>query len=248
MAHEFQINKEITVDASPEQVWDAIATGPGIDSWFMGRNEVEPRLGGTVSQELFGETGESTITAWEPLKHLAYRSPEAEDGTFMAFELLIEGRQGSSTVVRFVHSGALGDDWEAEYDALQEGDGMYLLKLAQYVEHFQGRTSRHNVFAVGPQSADYPGVWAAFAGALGVSGSVSEGDSVRVAVDGLPPADGVVGFVLEPKFLGVRTDDSLYMFIHGFQDGVVVEQHIFGDIDGAAADQAWQSWLEATIA
>jgi hypothetical protein len=29
-------------------VWEAIATGPGLDSWFMGRNEVEPREGGTV--------------------------------------------------------------------------------------------------------------------------------------------------------------------------------------------------------
>ena len=34
------------VHATPEEVWQAIATGPGIDSWFMGRNEVEPGEGG----------------------------------------------------------------------------------------------------------------------------------------------------------------------------------------------------------
>jgi hypothetical protein len=46
MAHTFEIAKDIVVDASPEQVWEAIATGRGMDSWFMGRNEVEPREGG----------------------------------------------------------------------------------------------------------------------------------------------------------------------------------------------------------
>ena len=42
MGHEFELRKEITLAASPEQVWDAIATGPGMDAWFMGRNEIEP--------------------------------------------------------------------------------------------------------------------------------------------------------------------------------------------------------------
>jgi uncharacterized protein YndB with AHSA1/START domain len=45
MAHPFEIRNEIEVDATPEEVWEAIATGPGVDSWFMGRNEVEPRQG-----------------------------------------------------------------------------------------------------------------------------------------------------------------------------------------------------------
>jgi hypothetical protein len=51
----------------------------------------------------------------------------------------------------------LGDDWEAEYDALKEGDGMYLQKLAVYLKHFPGRTSTYNLFAPGPQVADAAG-------------------------------------------------------------------------------------------
>ncbi len=43
MAHPFELSYEIEVDASPKEVWEAIATGPGVDSWFMGRNEIEPR-------------------------------------------------------------------------------------------------------------------------------------------------------------------------------------------------------------
>ena len=52
MAHPFEVSKEIEVDATPEEVWEAIATGPGIDSWFMGRNEVEPGEGGKARMVL----------------------------------------------------------------------------------------------------------------------------------------------------------------------------------------------------
>ena len=45
MAHAFEIAQEIEVDATPEQVWEAIATGPGLDSWFLGHSEIEPREG-----------------------------------------------------------------------------------------------------------------------------------------------------------------------------------------------------------
>jgi uncharacterized protein YndB with AHSA1/START domain len=31
MAHQFEIAKDVEVEASPEQVWEAIATGPGMD-------------------------------------------------------------------------------------------------------------------------------------------------------------------------------------------------------------------------
>jgi uncharacterized protein YndB with AHSA1/START domain len=92
MTHEFEVRKEIALDAGPEEVWDALATGPGIDSWYMGRNELEPRVGGRGGLTLGGHTEESTVTAWEPGERLAYRTPENPDGTFMAFEYLIEGR------------------------------------------------------------------------------------------------------------------------------------------------------------
>src|SRR5205823_7133648 len=46
MAHRFEITKDVEVGATPEEVWEAIATGPGMDSWFMGQSEVEPREGG----------------------------------------------------------------------------------------------------------------------------------------------------------------------------------------------------------
>jgi uncharacterized protein YndB with AHSA1/START domain len=249
MSHEFEVREEIALEATPEQVWEAIATGPGIDSWFMGRNQIEPRQGGTGRMSMGDFTQESTVTAWEPGKRLAYQSKENPDGTFMAFEYLIEGRDGGSTVLRLVHSGILGDDWEAEYDALNKGDAMYLRKLATYLEHFPGRTATCNISAWGPQVAGSERVWAAFQRALALTGTVTEGDQARLTVDGLAPVEAVVDYVAHPSFLGVRTRDGLYRFIHGHQDTVVVEQHSFSDgVDPEQTEQAWQTWLSQTFA
>ena len=242
MAHEFEIEKEISVDATPEEVWEAITTGPGIDSWFMGKNEVEPREGGTVRTTLPGFTMESTVTVWDPPKRFAERTTEGEDGSFHAFEYLIEGRKGGSTVVRWVHSGFLGDDWEAEYEGLSEGDPMYLHKLAQYLTYFRGRTATP-VDVYGPQVPDREQAWEVFRGGLGLAGKVAEGDQVRLTPQGLPPIEGVVDY-LSPSFLGLRADDGLYRFIHGFDGTVVVGHHIFSDgLDQEETQQAWASWL-----
>src|SRR5258708_25821925 len=139
--HEFEVRDQIAVDATPEQVWDAIATGPGIDSWFMGHSEVEPREGGAGRLTIGGETSTSTLTVWEPQRRLAKRIGGGEDGTFMAIEYLIEGRDQSSTVLRLVQSGVLGDDWESEYEALKAGWDMYLFTLAQYLRYFPQRVA-----------------------------------------------------------------------------------------------------------
>ncbi|MCG5216654.1 SRPBCC family protein [Streptosporangium sp. KLBMP 9127] len=244
MAHEFAISKEIEIDATPEQVWEAISSGPGVDSWFMGRNEIEPGVGGTVRFSFFGDTSKSTVTAWEPGKRFAYQGDEAEDGTFMAFEYLIEGRAGGSTVVRFVHSGFLSDDWETEYDALQKGDAMYLHKLAQYVTHFYGRISRRNLFLPGPKVGDEKRAWAAFTAAFDVTGTVAEGDKARLTVPGLPAVDGVVDYVDAHTFLGVRTSDGIYRLIYGHDGTLVVEHHDYSTTaDQQDIEPAWQKWL-----
>jgi uncharacterized protein YndB with AHSA1/START domain len=171
MTHEFEVREEIELAATPEQVWDAITTGPGVDSWLMGSTRIEAGVGGRTSMTMMGFTQHGTVTAWEPGKQFAFREDVAPDGTFMAVEYLIEGRDGGSTVLRFVHSGLLGDDWQDQYDGLSIGDRMYLCKLAAFLKHFGGRVSAHNMFAVGPQVADTARVWPAFGQACGLTGA-----------------------------------------------------------------------------
>jgi uncharacterized protein YndB with AHSA1/START domain len=242
MAHPFKFEKEIELEATPEEVWEAITTGPGLDSWFMGRNEVNPGEGGKVRMTLPAWTLESTVTVWDPPRRFVTETAEGEDGRLMAFEYLIEGREGGTTVLRFVHSGFLpGDDWETEFDALKQGNPMYLHKLAQYLKYFRGRTATP-IDAYGPQVADREHAWAVFRGGLGLTGAVDEGDQVRLTPEGLPPIKGVVDYV-SPDTLGVRTNDGLFRFIYGLGGTVVLGHHIFADADQNETEQAWQSWL-----
>jgi uncharacterized protein YndB with AHSA1/START domain len=248
MTHEFELRNEINLDATPEQVWDAIATGPGIDSWFMGHSEVEPREGGTGRLTLAGQTSTSTLTAWEPQRRLVKRIGDGEDGTFMVVEYLIEGRDQSSTVLRLVQSGVLGDDWESEYEALKAGWDMYLFTLAQYLRYFPQRTATAAVTAMRPQAGESEQVWAVLKRELGLAETVAEGDRVGLNAAGLPAIEGVVDYAGLPTFLGVRTPDGLYRFIHsGSARGnvVVLGHHVFSaDIDEKTTEQAWQTWLD----
>lgn len=247
MAHPFEVRKEIEVAATPEQVWEAIATGPGIDGWFVGApNEVEPGVGGRVRLSFGGETGELTITTWEPPHRFVHQGEPGPDGAVHAMEYVIEGRAGGRTLVRLVHSGFLGDDWEAEYEALGEGDFMYLQLLAEYLEHFRGRPAKV-VSLWRPDTTGRERALATLRGALGLGDVVSEGDTVRFSPSGLPSIEGVVDFV-SPSIIGLRSDDALYQFLHSPQGVVYLGHHLYrADLDKAATEQAWRAWLERTF-
>ena len=163
----------------------------------------------------------------------------------MAFEYLIEGREGAATALRLVHSGVMTGDWEAEYDALRKGNPLYLRTLGEYLKHFSGRAAVP-VAVFGPQQSDQDRVWSAITAALGVSTDVKEGDAVHLTL-GARHIDGVVDTMLEPTFLGVRTDDALLRFVGG--GGVILtNHHVFGEVDPAEAEKTWNDWLAAALA
>jgi uncharacterized protein YndB with AHSA1/START domain len=250
MAHPFELTHEFDVDATPEEVWDAIATGPGVDAWFMGNNEIEPGEGGTTRMTTKAWTEEGTITAWQPPNRFAYRTPEGEDGALHAFEYLVEAREKGSTVVRWVHSGFLGDNWEKEYEGLSEGDPMYFDKLRIYLTYFRGRTATPvNVFG-GPVIPDRADAWATYHRALGLDAAPALGDQVSLTPEGLPQLDGEVDW-LSRDFLGVRTDDGIYRFMHisVFGGPTGVGHHIFVDgLDQEETERAWGEWLNGVFA
>jgi uncharacterized protein YndB with AHSA1/START domain len=243
MGKEFERTDRLEVDATPEQVWQAIATGPGIDSWFMGRNEVDPDTS-TVRQAFGGYTPEHRITAWEPTRRLAYRDDEAADGRFVAYEFLIEGRERASTVLRIATSGFLpGDDWDAEYEAMTKGNALFFATLATYLRHFAGRTAVP-VTVFGPMITDWPRTRATLLAALGLSETPRPGDRVRIA--DLGRIDGEVYFANEHT-VGVRAHDALYRFMKGFGGPIIAGHHLFGTDDPDAAERAWQAWLDTTF-
>ena len=247
MPHAFEVRKEIEFQATPEEVWEAIATGAGIDGWYLGTgNEVEPRLGGKVRISFGGgASGESTVTAWDPPNRFAHRGDAHPDGSLHAMEYIVEGRAGGMTVVRMVHSGFLADDWESEYDALNEGDFMYLHQMAQYVTYFRGRQAK--VVTAFRMDTDRERGLATLHAAMGVSDDPKDGDPVRFAVEGIEAIEGVVDFV-SPNLLGFRASDALYRFqiAPGF---AYAGHHLFGDgVDIDASTAAWQAWLDREFA
>jgi uncharacterized protein YndB with AHSA1/START domain len=246
MTHPFEIGLDTTLPASPDQVWEAIATGPGIDSWFMGRNELEPREGGRAAMEVGGQRDEAVVTAYEPGKRLALRTATAADGRFMAFEYLIEGRDGGSTVLRLVHSGLLGDDWQDEYDALRRGWPFHLHTLREYLAHFPGRVAVPVFAVVPPGGRPAPEVRAALLRGLSLTVPVAVGARAHAEPADLPPLDGEVVWADDER-VGVRSADGLYTFHYGSGTAVLFH-HLFGpdtDADGAQAD--WQRWLTGVV-
>jgi uncharacterized protein YndB with AHSA1/START domain len=248
MGYPFEQRNEAEVPASPDEAWAAIATGPGIDSWFMGRNDVQPGTDGTV-RTVFGEYApELQVTAWDPARRFGYRSGEASDGRFIAYEFLIEGRAGGSTVLRTVTSGFLpGDDWADEFEAMTLGGEMYFRTLVAYLTHFAGRFATP-VTAFGPSGPDWPEALTLLCQGLGLTEPVRRGDRARFAADGIGSADGVVYFA-NAHTIGVRTQDALYRFLRGFGKPVIAAHNLFAeDTDPVPAQQAWESWLRRTLA
>ncbi|MEW9555806.1 SRPBCC domain-containing protein [Nonomuraea sp. NPDC050783] len=232
MGHAFELPHEAAVAATPEQVWDAISTGPGITSWFMGRSEVE---GGVVRTAFGGyELPDSAVTAADPPHRFAHSSDPAGDGRFVAYEFLVEGRERGSTVVRLVTSGFLpGDDWQDEFEAMSRGLEMYFATLVEYLGHFAGRTATP-VTEFGPPVRDWARAWEAVYAELG--GRPAPGDRVR-----LGPAEGVV-YHVNPQAIGIRSGHAVHRVLQGFGGSMIASHLLYAGDDGEGP--AWRAWLE----
>jgi uncharacterized protein YndB with AHSA1/START domain len=211
MGKNFENHLDATVPATPEQVWDAIATGPGISSWYLGRTQID----GTTVRTNFGDdwipTG--TITTSEPPHHFAYRSDTQPDGRHIAYEFLIEGRDHSATTLRTVTSGFLpGDDWAGEYEAMQQGGALFFATLIEYLTHFPGRHATP-VTAFG---ADWTTARRALTDSLGLPPAPSAGDKTT---------DGGIVYFANPQTLGIRTNNGFHRYVRGFHNDAMVTMH-----------------------
>jgi uncharacterized protein YndB with AHSA1/START domain len=234
MPRKFKIAKEVLLEATPDQVWESIATEAGLAAWF---------------QPAPLDPASEMVVAWEPGRHLAIRTPAADDGSVHAFEYLIEAREGGSTVLRFVHSGFAADDWGDEYQPVtSEGWDMYLHTLAQYHLHFSGRRAIY-VDAEGPASSAAPEAWPVLAGVLGAAGATELGSDVRIDLPGAAPLGGVIDYATA-NFIGLRTPDALIR-LHGRWGlglTVAVGHHAYDDrFDAEATKRAWKAWLDDAL-
>jgi uncharacterized protein YndB with AHSA1/START domain len=252
------IEVEMQVPGTPEEIWDAIATGPGISAWFV-HAEVDERQGGTVSLD-FGSGLQSSgvVTAWEPPHRFAYEEDwqPSEDAPAdkLATEFLVEARAGGTCVVRIVSSVfASGADWDRELEGMREGWQVYLDNVRLYMTYFAGqRSSGINVTGQAPGQRDR--AWAALAGALGLPDAAA---GEPVAADGGAPAlAGIVEQVVDSdhhRGLVVRTETPApgvaLILVYVYQERTFANVHLylFGDEAPAVVardEPAWRAWME----
>jgi hypothetical protein len=196
MTKRFEIRKEVALRATPEQVWQAIATSAGLATWFQPA-EIGP--------------DSDIVVTWEPPKLLVTEIPGGGE-LKQTYEWFIEAGDEGNAILRFVCGGLASDDFDDEYTGT--GWEMYLYTLAQYFTYFAGRPAVY-VEAEGPPASAQQTARPRLVNALGLTEPVQPDVAVHIPLPGLP-IDGVVDYVTA-NFLGVRTSDALIRFHGGYR-------------------------------
>jgi uncharacterized protein YndB with AHSA1/START domain len=248
------IQVEVEVPGTPEEVWRAIATGPGISSWFVPTQSEERQGGQRVCNFGPGMDSASTITSWEPPKRFVAEGEMGGPGSpQVATEWSIEARAGGTCLVRVVHSlFADTDDWDNQLDGLEQGWPTYFRILRMYLANFKGMpcSAMHFVgFSSEPEST----AWEKAGGALRLL-KIAEGQGWTVP-DGFPRMAGVVDSVGKGRhsntvLLRLESPAPGAAYVGAFSCGGMVmlcmSIYLYGAKAKAAVDQdepIWQQWI-----
>ena len=250
------VQAEVEVPGTPEEVWQAIATGPGISSWFV-PSEVEERAGGTAVSH-FSPDGSmdsvARITAWDPPRRFAAETDELGPGEQpVATEWIVEARSGGACVVRVVHSWfASSDDWDEQFEGYEQGWPAFFRILRLYLTHFRGQScASFQLMGVAPEPKSE--AWAALIGSLGIAGA-AVGQRVKTAA-AAPPLAGLVEWAGPPEYpeeLLLRLDEPAPGIAHifampmGGQVCLAIRIYLYGHQAPAVVardEQLWQAWI-----
>jgi len=250
------VQVEVEVPGTPEEVWQAIATGPGISSWFVPA-EFEERDGKPVAVKLkFGPGMEprSTLTAWDPPRMFAAQGEGWGGSPPIATEWSVEARGGGSCIVRVVHSlFASTDDWDNQLEGTKSGWSGFLRTLRIYLTHFRGQRSAI-MQLMAPAAGTEAEAWEALTAALGVKG-LSVGQR-WTAPAGVPSLGGVAEYLTQSPYDALLRLDKpgpgvaalgAFTFPGGDQSMVAMNFYLYGDqATGTVArvTPLWQAWIQ----
>ena len=247
------VEMDLLVPGTPEEVWRAMATGPGTTAWFT-RTEIEEREGGRILFDL-GAHGTSTgeVTLWEPPHRFGYVEREWNPGAPpVATEITIIGR-GGECIVRMVHSlFASADDWDDQLEGFEAGWPGFFDVLRIYLAHFAGWKAATVQF-LGGAGADPLAAWKRLTSELGLAGAdVGERRTMDGEADHL---SGVVERVNQDgrqRYVVLRLDapaPGVALLGTYESEGRVFATlglYFYGDdaeADAAAARRAWGGWF-----
>jgi uncharacterized protein YndB with AHSA1/START domain len=252
------VQAEVEVPGTPEVVWQAIATGPGISSWFVPA-EVEEREGGTTVTHFGpGNSMDSVakITVWDPPRRFVAETEERAGK--VATEWTVQTRAGDACVVRVVHSWfAATDDWDHEFEGHTYGWLSFFRLLRLYLTHFRGARGA-SFQAMGTTSPPKEPAWKSLMDALGISApKVGATVATRGDAPGLAGTVEWAGQPAWPEELVVRLDTPAAGIAHfvpyamGGQVFLTLRFYVFGE--SAAAEIArmepeWTQWIAKRFA
>ncbi|MEH7513750.1 SRPBCC domain-containing protein [Gottfriedia acidiceleris] len=126
---------QITINATPEKVFEAITTTEGIKSWWSTDAKAEPQLGSITEVAFYNRQAvfQLQVDEIEPGKLLewtAIHDMPAWKGTRIRFELNVN--ENGATILNFNHSGF--ESMEGPYAMINTTWGTLMYILKQYVE------------------------------------------------------------------------------------------------------------------
>lgn len=248
------VQVEVEVPGTPEEVWQAIATGPGVSSWFVPTTFQEKDGKPVAVTSTFGPgmAVSSDVTAWEPPRMFAAQNAGWGGSPPMATEWSVAARAGGVCVVRVVHSlFASTDDWDNQLEATESGWPGFFRTLGVYLTHFRGQPSALMQF-VAPAAGTESEAWDRLTWAFGLQ-DTSVGRRWSGPA-GVPALGGVVEFLSrDPNDLLVRLEQpgpgvaAFGSFDMGGQVMVAVNFYRYGARAAEIADREtplWRAWIE----
>jgi len=249
------LSLEFEVSGTPEEVWRAIATGPGISAWFV-PTEIEERNGkpAAVKVTFGGMEMRSDVTVWDPPRTFTRTADGWLPGSPpIASEWTVEAREGGTCVVRIVQSlFASTDDWDMQLESANQGFASFLKLLQIYLAHFRGQPSAMREFRAPAPGTDAES-WDALTATFGLKG-MRVGQRFA-APAGVPPLSGVVEYVTQDPFDALLRIDKpapgvAALGIAGFPGTpsmVAMNLYLYGDkADASLARETprWQAWFQ----
>lgn len=253
------IEVEVEVPGTPEEVWQAVATGPGLSSWFVPA-EFEERDGKPVAASLTfgpGVVSRSVVTAWDPPRLFARESKGWAPGSPpIAVEFTVEARSGGTCIVRVVQSlFASTDDWDEQLTGAEGGwPGIFRI-LRLYLTYFRGQPSA-TMQLMSPVPGTPAEAWAALTSALGL-GDVKVGEAWAASA-GAPALGGVIERISDSPYGALLRLDRpapgiAALYTIEFGDTVMAALTFFLYGESAAAILArekplWETWMQDRFA
>ena len=249
------IQVEVEVPGTPEEVWQAIATGPGITSWFV-PTEMEAGKDGKPAKMMMhfgpGMDSAATVTAYDPPRRLAAEDTWGPNSPVIATEWTVEAKSGGTCIVRVVHSlFAENDDWDNQLEGVEMGWPGFFRVLRLYLTHFRGQHAAQ-MQATGMAPSEAEG-WPKFLRELGISDAAA-GKRIKGG-DGAPPLAGEVEHAVENathRVMIVRLTEpapgmaTVGAYACGGPVQTMISFYLFGERGAAAVKRdtaKWEQWM-----